>query len=184
MSGSLQGKIALVTDAGGGIGKAIARALAAAGADIAIHDRDMSPALAAEAKEIEAFGRRALAVTGDVRDENRVATFVAQAIDVFGQIDILVNNAGVMTENPLLHLTLEDWSQTLDIKLTGYFLCLREVAKHMAARKTGSIVNVASQLAYRGGVGLAHYSAAKAGVLGLTRAAARELAECGIRVNA
>jgi 3-oxoacyl-[acyl-carrier protein] reductase len=184
MSGSLQGKIALVTGAGGGIGKAIARALAAAGADVVIHDREMSPALAAEAKEIEMFGRRALAVSGDVRDEDSVAAFVARAIDAFGQIDILVNNAGVMTEIPLLHLTLEDWRHTLDINLTGYFLCLREVANHMAARKTGSIVNVASQLAYRGGVGLAHYSAAKAGVLGLTRAAARELAECGIRVNA
>ena len=109
MSGSLQGKIALVTGAGGGIGKAIARALAAAGADVAIHDREMSPALAAEAKEIEMFGRRALAVSGDVRDEDSVAAFVARAIDAFGQIDILVNNAGVMTEIPLLHLTLEDW---------------------------------------------------------------------------
>jgi len=144
----------------------------------------MSPALAAGAVEIEQFGRRAVAVAGDVRDENGVAAFVAQAIDALGRIDILVNNAGVMTEIPLLHMTLEDWRQTLDINLTGYFLCLREVAKHMAARRTGSIVNVASQLAYRGGVGLAHYSAAKAGVLGLTRAAARELAHCGIRVNA
>jgi 3-oxoacyl-[acyl-carrier protein] reductase len=184
MSGSLQSKIALVTGAGGGIGQAIARALAAAGADVAIHDREMSPALAAGAVEIEQFGRRAVAVAGDVRDENGVAAFVAQAIDALGRIDILVNNAGVMTEIPLLHMTLEDWRQTLDINLTGYFLCLREVAKHMAARRTGSIVNVASQLAYRGGVGLAHYSAAKAGVLGLTRAAARELADCGIRVNA
>ena len=184
MSGSLQGKIALVTGAGGGIGEAIARALAAAGADVAIHGRELSPALSAEVVEIEQFGRRAVAVAGDVRDENGVAAFVAQAIDALGRIDILVNNAGVMTEIPLLHMTLEDWRRTLDINLTGYFLCLREVAKHMAARRTGSIVNVASQLAYRGGVGLAHYSAAKAGVLGLTRAAARELAHCGIRVNA
>jgi 3-oxoacyl-[acyl-carrier protein] reductase len=165
MSGSVQSKIALVTGAGGGIGQAIARALAAAGADVAIHDREMSPALAAEAAEIEQFGRRAVAVAGDVRDENGVAAFVAQAIDALGR-----------TEIPLLHMTLEDWRQTLDINLTGYFLCL--------PRRTGSIVNVASQLAYRGGVGLAHYSAAKAGVLGLTRAAARELADCGIRVNA
>jgi NAD(P)-dependent dehydrogenase (short-subunit alcohol dehydrogenase family) len=126
--------MALVTGAGGGIGQAIARALAAAGADVAIHDREMSPALAAEAVEIEQFGRRAVAVAGDVRDENGVAAFVAQAMDALGRIDILVNNAGVMTEIPLLHMTLEDWRQTLDINLTGYFLCLREVAKHMAVR--------------------------------------------------
>jgi 3-oxoacyl-[acyl-carrier protein] reductase len=109
MSGSLQSKMALVTGAGGGIGQAIARALAAAGADVAIHDREMSPALAAEAVEIEQFGRRAGAVAGDVRDENGVAAFVAQAMDALGRIDILVNNAGVMTEIPLLHMTLEDW---------------------------------------------------------------------------
>ena len=111
MSGSLQSKIALVTGAGGGIGQAIAKALAAAGADVAIHDREMSPALAAGAVEIEQFGRRAVAVAGDVRDENGVAAFVAQAIDALGRIDILVNNAGVMTEIPLLHMTLEDWRQ-------------------------------------------------------------------------
>lgn len=109
MSGYLQGKIALVTGAGGGIGEAIARALAAAGADVAIHGRELSPALSAEVVEIEQFGRRAVAVAGDVRDENGVAAFVAQAIDALGRIDILVNNAGVMTEIPLLHMTLEDW---------------------------------------------------------------------------
>jgi 3-oxoacyl-[acyl-carrier protein] reductase len=103
---------------------------------------------------------------------------------VLGWIDILVNNAGIMTEIPLLHLTLEDWSDTLDINLTGYFLCLREVARQMVSRRTGSIVNIASQLAYRGGSGRAQYSIAKAGVLGLTRAAARELADHGVRVNA
>jgi 3-oxoacyl-[acyl-carrier protein] reductase len=108
MSGSVQSKIALVTGAGGGIGQAIARALAAAGADVAIHDREMSPALAAEAAEIEQFGRRAVAVAGDVRDENGVAAFVAQAIDALGR-----------TEIPLLHMTLEDWRQTLDSALAA-----------------------------------------------------------------
>ena len=183
-SRALHGKVALVTGSGGGIGGAIARALAAAGADVAMHDREFSRELTAEAQELQGLGGRAIAVKGDVREEKEVAAFVAEAIDALGQIDILVNNAGVMTEIPLLDLTLQEWSRTLEINLTGYFLCLREVARHMAARKTGSIVNVASQLAYRGGAGLAHYSAAKAGVLGLTRAAARELADLGIRVNA
>ncbi len=86
-----------------------------------------------------------------------MAAFVAQAIRGLGQIDILVNSAGVMTEIPLMRPTLEDRSDTLDINLTGYFLCLREVARHMASRNSDSIVNVAPQLAYRGGVGLAHY---------------------------
>jgi 3-oxoacyl-[acyl-carrier protein] reductase len=103
---------------------------------------------------------------------------------VLGWIDILVNNASIITEIPLLRLTLEDWSDTLDINLAGDFLCLREVARHMVSRRTGSIVNIASQLAYRGGSGLAHYNAVKARVLGLTRAAARELADHGVRVNA
>jgi len=93
MCGPLEGKIALVTGAAGGIGHAIAIALAAAGADVAIHDREMSTALAAEVEEIERLGRRPLAVTGDVRDENTVGAFVAQVIDTLGQIDILVNNA-------------------------------------------------------------------------------------------
>ena len=184
MAGVLNGKTALVTGAAGGIGQAIASALAEAGADVAAHDIELSPNLSSVAAEIECMGRRAVAVAGDVRDQSAVTSFVAQAISALGRINILVNNAGVMTEIPLLSLTLEDWRDTLDINLTGYFLCTREVARHMVSRRTGSIVNVASQLAYRGGIGLVHYSAAKAGVLGLTRATARELAEYGIRVNA
>jgi 3-oxoacyl-[acyl-carrier protein] reductase len=184
MAGVLNGKTALVTGAAGGIGQAIACALAEAGADVAAHDRELSPNLSSIAAEIQRIGRRAVAVAGDVRDQGAVATFVAQAIGALGRVDILVNNAGVMTEIPLLGLTLEDWRDTLDINLTGYFLCTREVARHMVSRRTGSIVNIASQLAYRGGAGLAHCSAAKAGVLGLTRAAARELVDYGIRVNA
>jgi 3-oxoacyl-[acyl-carrier protein] reductase len=115
-------------------------------------------------------------VAGEVRYEDAVAAFVAQAIGSLGQVDILVNNAGIMTEIPMLRLPLKDWRETLDINLTGYFLCTQEAAKHMVSRRTGSIVNIASQLAYRGGVGLAHCSAPKAGVLGLTRAAASEVA--------
>jgi 3-oxoacyl-[acyl-carrier protein] reductase len=123
-------------------------------------------------------------VTGDVRDEAAVSSFVAQAIERLGRLDILVNNAGVMSEIPLLDLSLDEWHRTIETNLTGYFLCTRIVARHMAAQGKGAIVNIASQLGYRGGAMLAHYSAAKAGVLGFTRAAARELADHGIRVNA
>jgi 3-oxoacyl-[acyl-carrier protein] reductase len=155
----IQSKTALVTGAAGGIGQAIAWTLAETGADIAAHDRDITASLSSLVTKIERLGRRAVALSGDVRDQTAVGAFVAQAIGVLGWIDFLVNNAGIMTEIPLLHLTLEDSSDTLDINLTGYFPCLREVARHMVSRRTGSIVNIASQ---RGGSGLAHYSAAKA----------------------
>ena len=152
----IQGKTALVTAAAGGIGQAIAWALAEAGADIAAHNRDITANVSSLVTKIERLGRRAVAISGDVRDQTAVGAFVAQAIGVLRWIDILVNNAGIMTEIPLLHLTLEDWSDTLDINLIGYFLWLREVARYMVSRRTGSIVNIASQLTYRGGSGLAH----------------------------
>jgi len=184
MTPALVGRAALVTGAAGDIGRAIAVALAAAGADLAVHDREHGASLAAVAAEIEDLGRRATVVTGDVRDADAVRAFVDTAIGYFGKLDILVNNAGVMTEVPLLALGLAEWKETIDTNLTGCFLCSQAVAGHMIGRKAGAIINIASQLAYRGGVGLTHYSAAKAGILGFTRAAARELAEHGIRVNA
>ena len=180
----LKGRVALVTGAAGDIGRAIAVALAAAGADVALHDRETGPSLSATAATVEALGRSAVSVTGDVRDAEAVTAFVQAAIAHFGKLDILVNNAGVMTEIPMRSLGLDDWRETIETNLTGCFLCTRAASEHMIARKTGSIINIASQLAYRGGVGLTHYSAAKAGMLGFTRAAARELAEYGIRVNA
>lgn len=184
MSDVLAGKTALVTGAGGDIGRAISIALAAAGADVALHDRHRSDALLRAAQCVAKAGRRAVVVTGDVRDAGAVAKFVDSVIGAFGTLDILVNNAGIMKETPLLELSPEEWRETIETNLTGYFLCSRVVAAHMVKNKTGSIINIASQLAYKGGVGLAHYSAAKGGVLSLTRSAARELADHGIRVNA
>jgi 3-oxoacyl-[acyl-carrier protein] reductase len=184
MTATLANRTALVTGAAGDIGRAIAGALAEAGADVAVHDRRAGSSLSAVAADVQAYGRRAVAVAGDVRDPEAVAAFVDKAIAALGKLDILVNNAGVMTEIPMLDLSLDDWRETIDTNLTGYFLCTRAVARHMIGRRSGSIINIASQLAYRGGIGLTHYSAAKAGVLGFTRAAARELAEHAIRVNA
>jgi 3-oxoacyl-[acyl-carrier protein] reductase len=109
---------------------------------------------------------------------------VASAAAGLGRLDIVVNNAGIMTETPLLDLSVEEWRRTLDVNLTGCFLVTRAAVPHLTAAGGGAVVNIASQLAYRGGVGLAHYSAAKAGIIGFTRAAARELAPRGIRVNA
>ena len=181
---TLANRTALVTGAAGDIGRAIAVALAAAGADVALHDRAEGAALSGAVDAVAALGRRAVAVAGDVRDAGAVRAFVDRAIAGLGQLDILVNNAGIMTEVPLLDLGLAEWQATLDTNLTGCFLCSQAVAAHMIGRKSGAIVNIASQLAYRGGVGLTHYSAAKAGILGFTRAAARELAPHGVRVNA
>ena len=181
---ALEGRTALVTGAAGKIGHAISKALAEAGADVAVHDRKQNDALSAAAKGVELLGRRSVCVEGDVRDEDAVVRFMQDAIASLGKLDILVNNAGVMTETPLLSLSLNAWKETIDINLTGCFLCSKAAAEHMIGRETGSIINIASQLAYRGGAGLTHYSASKAGILGFTRAAARELADHGVRVNA
>ena len=184
MISGLDGRKALVTGAAGDIGRAIALALARAGADLALHDRVVDQRLSDVAADARAIGRRAVVVTGDVRDPHAVDDFVLQAIDGLGGLDILVNNAGIMTEMPMLDLTIEAWRDMIDTNLTGYFLCTKAIAVHLIEKKSGVVINIASQLAYRGGVGLTHYSAAKAGVLGFTRAAARELAAHGIRVNA
>jgi len=180
----LDGKMALVTGAAGDIGHAIALALATAGADLALHDLTEDERLTDLAREVRSLGRRVCIATGDVRDPDAARVFVHSAIEGLGGLDILVNNAGIMTETPMLELSFEEWRATIDVNLTGCFLCTKAVAPGMIERGGGSIINIASQLAYRGGVGLTHYSAAKAGILGFTRSAARELAVHGIRVNA
>jgi len=180
----LAGKAALVTGAGGDIGRAIARALAQAGADVAAHDRVRDDRLVGTAEVVTQAGRKAVAVSGDVANPDEVVAFVADAAAALGRLDIVVNNAGIMTETPLLDLSIEEWRQTIDVNLTGCFLVTQAAVPYLAAAGGGAVVNIASQLAYRGGVGLAHYSAAKAGIIGFTRAAARELSPRGIRVNA
>jgi 3-oxoacyl-[acyl-carrier protein] reductase len=184
MISGLDERRALVTGAAGDIGRAIVLALAQAGADLALHDRSDASRLLATAGSVREMGRRAVIVMGDVRDPAAVSAFVGEAVEGLGGLDILVNNAGIMTEVPMLELSIEAWRDTIDTNLTGYFLCTKAAAPHLMEHGAGAIINIASQLAYRGGIGLTHYSAAKAGVLGFTRAAARELAVHGIRVNA
>ncbi|MBS1888537.1 MAG: SDR family oxidoreductase [Actinobacteria bacterium] len=178
----LAGKVAVVTGAGKGIGRAIAEALAAEGAEVAILDRDRDGAAAAAAA-IEAGGGRALAVGCDVSEPAQVTAAVERTVADCGGIDVLVNNAGITNTSTLEELTLELWSETIAVDLTGVYL-MTQAALPELERRRGKIVNVASQLALRGAPKMSHYCAAKAGVLGFTRACAVELIGRGVHVNA
>ncbi|NJQ00031.1 SDR family NAD(P)-dependent oxidoreductase [Streptomyces zingiberis] len=175
----LSGRTALVTGGAGGIGRAIAEAYTAAGARVVVLDRDLAAAERA-AREIGATG----GVAADVRDEDLVRAAVAETERLLGRIDILVNSAGILSEKPLVEMELREWQRTIDVDLTGVFLLCRHVVPGMVARRWGRVVNIASQLALKGGASLTHYSAAKAGVLGLTKALALEVARDGVLVNA
>jgi 3-oxoacyl-[acyl-carrier protein] reductase len=157
----------VVTGGSSGIGKAIAEAFLANGDRVAVLDR------------AEGDG----AVRVDVSDEASVRAAFAEARDRLGGIDVLVNSAGLLTESPLEDMSLAMWNETLTVDLTGVFLCCREVVGEMRQRKWGRIINIASQLAIKGGVGLTHYSAAKAGVVGLSKALALETAADNVLVN-
>ncbi|CAN7408801.1 SDR family oxidoreductase [Pseudarthrobacter oxydans] len=161
------GRGVVVTGGSSGIGKAIAEAFLANGDRVAVLDR--------------AGGDGAIRV--DVADESSVRAAFAEARDRLGGIDVLVNSAGLLTESPLEDMSLAMWNETLTVDLTGVFLCCREVVGEMRQRKWGRIINIASQLAIKGGVGLTHYSAAKAGVVGLSKALALETAADNVLVN-
>lgn len=179
----LTGKTALVTGGARGIGQAIALRLAEDGADIVISDINKEGALES-VKAVEALGRKALAVEGNIAKQEDVEAMVQQSIDTFGKIDILVNNAGVTKDNLLLRMKEEDWDFVLRINLTGSFLCSKAVAKYMVKQRSGNIVNISSVVGVMGNAGQANYASSKAGVIGLTKALARELAPRGVRVNA
>lgn len=175
----LTNQVALVVGGAGGIGAEIAEAFCAEGAVVVIADRDAGAANAA-AERVGAAGGVGL----DVRSEISVDAAVDHVVATHGRIDILVNSAGVLTESPLVEMPLRQWQETIDVDLTGVFLCCRAVVPHMIEQRSGRIINIASQLGIKGGRGMAHYSAAKAGVLGLTKALALEVAEYGVLVNA
>lgn len=182
----LEGKIALVTGAGKdsrGIGHGIAVALAREGADVAVASHTLANALRA-ADAVQAMGGRSLALEMDVSQAESVEAGVAEVLNAFGRIDILVNNAGITRDALLVRMREEDWDAVLDVNLKGAFLCSRAVAKVMIKQRAGCIVNITSIMGLTGGAGQANYSAAKAGLIGLTRSLARELGSRGIRVNA
>ena len=181
----LTGKIVLVTGGQQGIGQAMARAFAMAGADVAINWLDDEAAAQRVAEEIRGRGRRALPVRADVGRVGEVEAMVAAVAEAFGAIDVLVNNAGVFPRVPFLEMTERDWDHVLDINLKGACFCAQAVAKRMvAAGRAGAIVNLSSGAAFRGSPRGVHYCASKGGVVAMTRQMALELAPYRIRVNA
>ncbi|MGD9019309.1 MAG: 3-oxoacyl-[acyl-carrier-protein] reductase [Desulfuromonadales bacterium] len=179
----LSEKVAVVTGASRGIGRAIALALVAQGAKVVASARN-AQALDALVAEIEAQGGEATAVTGDVALESDAARLIEQAVAAYGQIDVLVNNAGITRDGLLLRMKDEDWDAVIDTNLKGAFHCIRAVAKVMSKQRSGRIINISSVVGEMGNAGQANYCASKAGLLGLTKSVARELARRNITVNA
>jgi len=180
----LSGKSAVVTGGSRGIGKAIALRLAQQGADVCFSYRGNSAAADATVREIEALGRRALAVQADVTQQQSAEALVKAALEAFGKVDILVNNAGITRDDLIMRMSAEDWRDVLETNLFGAFWTLKAVTRPMLRAKGGRIVNITSVSGQAGQMGQANYSSAKAGLIGLTKAAARELASRGITVNA
>ncbi len=179
MSGVLAGRTALVTGGASGIGRAIVVAFAAAGAEVVVLDRSAAAAQRA-ADDLGVAG----GVGADVSDEAQVRAAVDAAVATLGRVDVLVNCAGLLTQSPLAQMSLAQWQETIDVDLTGVFLTCRHVVPAMIERGDGRVINIASQLAIKGGESLSHYSAAKAGVVGLTKSLALEVARHGVLVNA
>lgn len=179
----LLGKKALVTGAGRGIGEAIAMAFAKEGADVAILELKQANAERV-AEAVRACGRSAIAVGADVANEEQVNRAVAEVLKSFGRIDILVNNAGIDTTSTVVEMPTTMWDEMMAVNLRSIFLCSRAVLPGMIENKWGRIINTSSQLAHKGAAEMAHYAAAKAGVLGFTRSLAYEVAMNGITVNA
>jgi 3-oxoacyl-[acyl-carrier protein] reductase len=181
----LAGRTVLITAAAGtGIGFATARRCVEEGARVVISDRHERRLAEAAAQLAELGGERPLALGCDVTSEEQVQRLFDTAIAEYGQLDVAVNNAGLGGNAPLTKMTDEQWSTVLDVTLTGTFRCTRAALRHMIPRGSGVVVNNASVLGWRAQAGQAHYAAAKAGVMALTRCAAIEAAPAGVRVNA
>lgn len=178
-----QDRVAVVTGGAKGIGRAIAGTLACGGAKVVISGRD-AHALESACGEIRAKGGEALAVTGDVSRAADADQLCAATLEAFGKADILVNNAGVTRDNLVMRMSEEDWDQVLDTNLKGTFLCIKAFTRPMMKQRYGRIVNISSVVGLLGNPGQANYVASKAGVIGLTKAVAKELASRHITVNA
>lgn len=180
----LKDKVAIVTGASRGIGKAAALALASQGAKVVVNYARSSDAAEATVQEIVKLGTEAIAIQADVSQETEVSNLIKTTLDKFGRIDVLVNNAGITKDTLLLRMKPEQWQAVIDLNLTGVFLCTKAVSKTMLKQRSGRIINIASVAGQMGNPGQANYSAAKAGVIGFTKTVAKELANRSVTVNA
>lgn len=180
----LSDRVVLVTGGSRGIGAAIARAAATAGADVAITYLDKPEEADLVVADIRDLGQTAISVGGDLADPQTARRLVATIEEELGRVDALVNNAGVMPESPFLEISDQEWANVLAVDLTAPFACSQAVLPGMISRGGGSIVMISSRLGQIGWPGVAHYAAAKAGLIGLTKSLAREFGPMGIRVNA
>lgn len=184
MMGKLEGKTAVVTGASRGIGRAIALELAKEGANVVVNYSGSKEKAEEVVEEILKMDRKAIAVQANVADPDSVQQLMKAALDEFGSIDILVNNAGITRDNLLMRMKEEEWDEVINTNLKGVFLCTKAVTRQMMKQRSGRIINIASVVGVTGNAGQANYTAAKAGVIGLTKTAARELASRNILVNA
>ncbi len=182
--GKLDGRIAVVTGAASGIGRGIAVAFAREGASIVVVDMVEESEAFDVLSSVRECGVSALFVRTDVSDESSVNSMAEQATAEFGRVDILVNNAGIFTESLLENMAVDDWDRVVNTNLRGTFLCTRAFINQMLERGDGRIINIASQLGQIGGGAVSHYSASKAGIIGLTKSLAREVSHRGVLVNA
>lgn len=180
----LSGRVAVVTGASRGIGRAIAVVLAQKGADVVLNFTSQAEAAGTVAGEIRAAGRSSLIYRADVSDPAQAAALIKAATDEFGRVDILVNNAGITRDNLILRMKEEDWDAVLQVNLKGAFNCAKAAARTMVKNRHGRIINITSVVALTGNAGQVNYCAAKAGIIGLTRALAKELGSRKITVNA
>jgi 3-oxoacyl-[acyl-carrier protein] reductase len=181
--GRLEGKAAVVTGGGRGIGRAICLAYAKEGADVVVNYASKDQPAQEVVEMVKKMGRKAEAVKGNVAVKADADRIIQTAIDNFGKIDILVNNAGVSKPNMLYKMTEEQWDEVIDIHLKGPFLCIQAASKYMIEKKYGKIINMTSSAGLWGTKGQINYSSAKGGIIALTKSAARELAGYGITVN-
>ncbi len=180
----MQGQVALVTGASRGIGRAIALALGSEGATVAVNYARSGEAAEAVVQEIKASGGHALAIAGDISQPESVEALFGTVMETWGRLDVLVSNAGITRDGLLMRMKDPDWQAVIDLNLTGVFRCVRAAAKIMLKQRRGRIITITSVVGLVGNPGQANYSAAKAGVIGLTKSVARELASRQITVNA
>jgi 3-oxoacyl-[acyl-carrier protein] reductase len=180
----LMGQVALVTGASRGIGAVIARSLGEAGANVGVNFSSDRTGANEVSEEIKSRGSESIIIQGDVSVETDAELIVKQTTDQWGQIDILVNNAGITKDGLLLRMKAEDWDRVIDVDLRGAFLCSKYVMPHMIRRRQGRIINISSVVGIGGNVGQSNYAAAKAGLIGFTKAVAREVATRNVTVNA